>query len=231
MKGNTTLKKLLSKDYNDIMDYDNYFAEIAQELMCNYIIVTDKAEYDIIDIEFYLYTPEHRDMITYPREMAEGRWFFHQSGVDITFRSTKSVFGGILIRGLRKNINEYIGGPQKCVDELWHDFDVFSTQGYPILTYRPGKFDSNKLWRGKRLIKIKETDREKRVNYWNGRVKKWSGQVGLKDEEGQTYITNEFITKESHLYRYIYLSEDEIKSLDSSYSAHPQVNLLKSLPK
>lgn len=106
---NNTLINLLSKDYNDIRDYDNYFAEIAQELMCSYIIATDKATYDIIEIEFYLCTPEHRDVITYPREMAEGRWFFHASGVDITFRSTKSVFGGILIRGLRKNKDKYIG--------------------------------------------------------------------------------------------------------------------------
>lgn len=231
MTENNTLKELLLTDYYDGMDYDNYFAEIAQELMCNYIIATDKAEYDIIDIEFYLCTPEHRDVITYPREMDEGRWFFHTSGVDITFRSTKSVFGGILIRGLRKSKGKYIGGPQKCVDELWHDFDAFSTRGYPILIYRPGKFDSNKLWRGKRWINIKEDAREKRVNYWNERVKNWSDQVGLKEEACQTYITNEFINEESHLYRYIYLSKDEIKNLDSSYSARPQVNLLKGLPK
>lgn len=82
------------------------------------------------------------------------------------------------------------------------------------------------MWRGKRWIKIKEADREKQVNYWNERVKKWGNQVGLKDENGKTYITNEFITKESHLYRYIYLSEDEIKSLTFSYSARPKVELL-----
>ena len=35
MKENNTLKELLSKDYYDGMDYDTYFAEIAQELMCN----------------------------------------------------------------------------------------------------------------------------------------------------------------------------------------------------
>lgn len=214
---NNTLKKLLSKDHNDICDYDNYFAEIAQELMCNYIITTDKAIYDIIEIEFYLYTPKHRDVITYPREIDEGRWFFHQSGVDITFRSTKIVFGGILIRGLRKNKGEYIGGPQKCVNELWHDFDAFSTNGYPILTYRPGKFDSNKLRRGKRWIKIKEADREKRV-------KLWSERVGLDEKTCEKYIENEFNTKASHLYRYIYLSEDEIKSLPSSYSARPKAD-------
>ncbi len=74
---NNILKKLLSKDYNDIRDYDNFFAEIAQELMCNYVITTDKTLYEIIEIEFYLYTPEHRDVITYPRIIDEGRWFFH----------------------------------------------------------------------------------------------------------------------------------------------------------
>ncbi|MBD5326262.1 MAG: hypothetical protein HDS04_06240 [Bacteroides sp.] len=224
MMRNNTLKKLLSKDYNDIRDYDNYFAEIAQELMCNYIIVTGKAEYDIIDIEFYLYTPEHQDVITYPREMDEGRWFFHASGVDITFRSTKSVFGGILIRGLRKNKNEYIGGPQKCVNELWHDFDAFSTSGYPILIYRPCQFDSNKLWRGKRWIKIKEADRVTLV-------KKWSGRIGPdnKDWDFEEYIYDEFSNQARHLYRYIHLSEDEIKSLISAYSARPQLETLSQV--
>ena len=212
---NNTLKELLSKDYNDIKDYDIYFAEIAQELMCNYIIATDKAEYDIIDIEFYLYTPEHRDVITYPREMDEGRWFFHASGVDITFRSTNSIFGGILIRGLRKNNNEYIGGPQKCVNELWHDFDAFGSNGYPILKYSPSKFYSNRLWRGKRWIKIKEEDREKRV-------KKWI-ENGFDRKAFEEYITNEYNEEKRNLYRYIYLTEDEIKNLKSTkYSARPK---------
>ena len=221
MKGSSTLKKLLSKDCNDMGDYDNYFAEIAQELMCNYIITTDKAEYDIIDIEFYLYTPKHQDVITYPREMDEGRWFFHQSGVDITFRSTKSVFGGILIRGLRKNNNEYIGGPQKCVNELWHDFDAFSSNGYPILKYSPSKFDSNGLWRGKRWIKIKEEDREKRI-------KKWI-ENGFDRKACEEYITKEFNSGMCHLYRYIYLPKDEIKNLKPLYSGRPKIEMLKQV--
>lgn len=218
---NNILKTLLSKGYNAIKDYDNYFAEIAKELMCNYIITTDRASYNIVEIEFYLYTPDHQDIITYPRIIDEGRWFFHQSGVDITFRSTKTVFGGILIRGLRKNNVEYIGGPLKCVNELWHDFDAFSTNGYPILIYRPGKFDPNKLWRGKRWIKIKEADIAKRVN-------KWKTQVGLDEKfDSDKSVNDKFNTITSHLYRYFYLSEDEIKSLESSYSARPKVDMLK----
>lgn len=191
--------------------------------MCNYVITTDKTLYEIIEIEFYLYTPEHRDVITYPRIIDEGRWFFHQSGVDITFRSINGIFGGILIRGLRKNSGEYIGGPQKCVVELWHDFDAFCINGYPILKYRPAKFDSNKLWRGKRCIRIKEADRVKQIEKWNKRV-------GLDENlDVEKYINDEFNLQATHLYRYIYLSEDEIKSLTSSYSARPKLEMLRQV--
>lgn len=39
------------------------------------------------DIEFYLYTSSHKDIITYPRNSEAGQCFFHSSGVDISFES------------------------------------------------------------------------------------------------------------------------------------------------
>lgn len=118
------LKDLLNEPKPDMASVEatKLFREIAETLMGNYIIKKGEKRYAIIEIEFYLYTPQHQDFITYPRKMEAGRWFFHQSGVDLTFKTegepksgtvkdkngnetskwnySSCSFGGILIRGL-----------------------------------------------------------------------------------------------------------------------------------
>ena len=136
----TDLQTSLILTENNLKDLPNTFQSIAKNLMCNYVIKKGGKEYAIIEIEFYLYTPTHQDFITYPRNLKAGRWFFHQSGVDISFESkdikieknkgrkekvkleTNPIFGGILIRGLyrfpytedenKRYEASYIFGPQ-----------------------------------------------------------------------------------------------------------------------
>lgn len=104
------------------------FNKIAGKLLCNYHIVKGENTYDFLEIEFYFYSPNHRDLITYPRNGRKpGMWFFHMSGVDITFGSNDKegdnplMYGGILIRSIFKTsgVKKYICGPMKCVDELF----------------------------------------------------------------------------------------------------------------
>ena len=45
-----------------------------------------------IDIEFYWFSKNHKDTITYPRNCNAGDWFFHNSGVDLAFDSYVSTF-------------------------------------------------------------------------------------------------------------------------------------------
>lgn len=106
----------------------NVFNVIAKKLFRNYHIVKGDNTYEFLEIEFYFYSPNHRDLITYPRNGNKpGMWFFHMSGVDITFGSdTKEgdrplMYGGILIRSIFKTSGdkEYFRGPMKCVDELF----------------------------------------------------------------------------------------------------------------
>ena len=104
------------------------FDEIANKLFRNYHIVKGDDTYEFLEIEFYFYSPNHRDLITYPRNGRKpGMWFFHMSGVDITFGSNDKegdnplMYGGILIRSIFKTSGDkkYICGPMKCVDELF----------------------------------------------------------------------------------------------------------------
>jgi hypothetical protein len=112
------------------------FNKIAGKLLCNYHIVKGENTYDFLEIEFYFYSPNHRDLITYPRNGRKpGMWFFHMSGVDITFGSNDKegdnplMYGGILIRSIFKTsgVKKYICGPMKCVDELFDYIYAFDS--------------------------------------------------------------------------------------------------------
>ena len=205
-----TLKKLLSDTNN--RDLQVWFRNIANELMCNYVIQKGECQYAIVEIEFYYYSPEHRDVITYPRQMKSGRWFFHQSGVDLTFDSynitdksgyKNAQFGGILIRGLRKlDDGKYIFGPLKCIDELWDNFDAFGTTAeveYPVLKEHKAVASSN-LRACKRHIAIKK-DKQ------HDKVKEWAGRLGLGLSDIGTYENDLFNNPEKYLYRYFNLPE------------------------
>lgn len=108
------------------MNISEQFDRIAKELFQKYQIVKNDSVYDLLEIEFYYCSSDHKDIITYQRTTKGGLWFFHPSGVDITFQSeSDKYYGGILIRSIKKQGGKAICGPLKCVDEL---FDVFDTE-------------------------------------------------------------------------------------------------------
>ena len=140
------LKDKLSDPKALVSDPVAEFEKLAKGLVKNFQIKKgDKQLYWITDIEFYIYTDSHQDIITYPRNCEAGMWFFHASGVDISFASkvriephptTKkqmpyldktAVFGGILIREIVPvdDPKRKIFGPIKVCDELFDQFDAF----------------------------------------------------------------------------------------------------------
>ncbi|MBD5352021.1 MAG: hypothetical protein HDR86_04250 [Bacteroides sp.] len=155
-------------------DICNYFSETAELLMNGYVISRRGVEYEIIDIEFYLFTPEHQDVITYPRDCKAGEWFFHQSGVDLTFATTENQFGGILIRGLRE-ISEKgtkTVGPLKCVDLLWDKFSAFEVveSEIPIITKASKDLPQKNIKARPRKIPVKKDKQTEKINYWKQRI-------------------------------------------------------------
>ena len=117
------------------------FKDIAGDLFRNYHIEKSGKSYSIANIEFYFCNPKHPDIITYPRSINAGRWFFHQSGIDLTFKSSYTqfedqvgvvdlnnpyAFGGILIRKIKNNETVF-DGPYKCEWELFDSFDAFNS--------------------------------------------------------------------------------------------------------
>ena len=144
-------------------------------------------EYEIVDIEFYMYNSQHPDVITYPRVMEMGRWFFHSSGVDLTFHSTPNRFGGILIRGIRNvnDDNDQILGPQKCVDALWDNFNAFDNQydtEYPIIS-SAANTRSEEIIQCPRWISVPKGRTEiDRIKEWKERINKITRVPDVSDE-------------------------------------------------
>lgn len=146
------LRNLLRQEW--LLDGGNIekkFQNLASILLHDVVILKGNKKYRLTDIEFYFYCPAHQDIITYPRNSKAGEWFFHSSGVDLSFEShiemrkkpstgkltpcltTDSAFGGILIRGIKSTTSTSrdreetykLNGPMKVCEELFDKFDAF----------------------------------------------------------------------------------------------------------
>lgn len=111
--------------------YDEKFSFIANNLIqCMYLNISG-VKYSFIEVEFYLYTDDHKDIYTHrdADQAIPENWYFHKShggsykggtykGLDITFGySKKKSYGGILIRGIKDmKTNSIISGPCNVVN-------------------------------------------------------------------------------------------------------------------
>lgn len=238
------LKELLELRNLTEDDANERFQEIAEVLMGNYEIIKGTKSYAIVEIEFYFYSPNHQDFITYPRVTGAGRWFFHQSGVDLSFgsigveqkidRNKKTVyelngnpcFGGILIRGIYNMANgEYTFGPQKCVDVLWNDFNAFENINgeYPILQ-KSGDIIPTHLIQCKRYINIPEKDQIKKIHDWVSRL-------GLNLEDVEKYRKGLFDNPAKYPYRFFNMQHGENPCIASQIpsATRPKENEIKYL--
>ena len=103
------------------------FKRIAYDLMNKWLLKIGSKLYRITEIEFYLKSESHDDIYTHghPLQKEKGRWYFHGSGLDITF-GTNDFYGGILIRAIC-DINDnkkYIYGPLNCVSEIFRNINI-----------------------------------------------------------------------------------------------------------
>lgn len=98
---------------NEILDDFNRIAKLLllqKRLKINNVIAR------FTEIEFYYYCQQHDDNFTHEHTLNEGRWRFHNQGIDITIKGN-SGFGGILIRGIEIN-DEYINGPRRVLFKI-----------------------------------------------------------------------------------------------------------------
>lgn len=182
----TNLEDLLKK----VEPKESSFENIARELFSNYCIVkqyenakgSGEDTYYFKEIEFYLYTKEHKDNnLVYPRICKAGQWFVHYSGMDIAFETKldgKKInqCGGILIRALRKKrTNEIIAGPLRCLMELFNYCDTF-----PNIKYSKGIQSVDDNFSKRNRIGI-TTDKKPDVNNYRFYINEEKDKHTLKD--------------------------------------------------
>lgn len=181
-------------------DYQRAFENIANILLNKIAIKKGDKEYWINEVEFYLYNNNHRDIITYPRVCEAGQWFFHSSGVDISFESyvkteqdeqglfqpvldEEAFFGGILIRSIypANSSSEVskklkLDGPYKVEWTLFDHFDAFNeVKGFPHLISRQGKSNAPKPDERRNLLTKGKSEEQKvhdilKYNYYKSEI-------------------------------------------------------------
>jgi hypothetical protein len=134
---------------------DEDFQRIANDLLNNWILKVENALYRIAEIEFYYSGNSHRDPYIHGNKLQKqtGKWYFHGSGIDITF-GNDAAFGGILIRALANiQSNEYIYGPLVCVQELFKNFPtVFNSEiNFGLIPAKENQIVKEKLIRAPRV--------------------------------------------------------------------------------
>ena len=135
------LKKILEypQDFDPVRSLEN----LANILLNEVQIKKGQNIYRIICAELYIYNENHPDPAVYERNCPAGMWYFHSSGVDISFKSfyeldnkkiiKNSTFGGILVRGIEllngvSNSNKNTtNAPLNVCDELFDKFNAFDT--------------------------------------------------------------------------------------------------------
>jgi hypothetical protein len=119
----------LETNSNDINDD---FRRIADDLMNKWVLKIHESTYRVCEIEFYLSSNTHKDGYTHGHDLQKtsGCWYFHGSGVDITFGINGS-YGGILIRALLNiDTDTYIYGPLKIITELFSNYRSVYNDSY-----------------------------------------------------------------------------------------------------
>ena len=103
------------------------FRRIANDLLNKWVLKVEDAIYRITEIEFYYRNAEsHNDTYIHGHDLQKqkGKWYFHGSGIDLTFGDSEA-YGGILIRAIYK-INstqeKYCYGPLNCLTEIFSNF-------------------------------------------------------------------------------------------------------------
>jgi hypothetical protein len=112
------------------------FSTLAHYLMNNLCLVVADQSYRIIELEIYYHdSKKHPDPYVHcdKKQLVAGKWYFNGAGLDITFGDyEKKIYGGILIRGIRK-LGEnpyYISGPSNVLKEIFSNIgDIFSCKG------------------------------------------------------------------------------------------------------
>ena len=132
---NNSAIKTLFIDHQQNKTYNEWFQQMANELLKNYELCVNDKTYQIVEIEFYYKNENHHDTFVHCDKMQLNtccQWYFHRQfgksykegtykGLDFTFGEEGKAHGGILIRSIVNNTNKndkIIEGSCNVVNEM-----------------------------------------------------------------------------------------------------------------
>jgi hypothetical protein len=106
--------------------------EIAQKLMCKHQLIIKNNKFDIVELEFYIYSKQHPDPYAHknPLQKTFGKFYVHTKdgnygGIDITIGNQENdIYGGVLIRGLKTENGIFYSGPNIVKKEIYKILNV-----------------------------------------------------------------------------------------------------------
>ena len=209
---------LFDVNNESVSTIEDSFEKIATTLFNDYKINVNDHWYRLLEIEFYYNNNSNfKDPYIHFNDLQkeQGCWYFHRSGIDITF-GNKDIYGGILIRriakvskeaGAEKSFIEFeVDGPIKVKQELTKHFNG-------VLDAKPNAFElvnSSRDKLGALMPKAIFELTAKRVG------------LNLKDED----INGEFFHKR---YRYIAYLENFIPNVKGKELLYKELKELGKL--
>jgi hypothetical protein len=117
----------------------NMFDYVSQLLLNETYLIINKLKFRICEIEFYLYSKDHKDKYVHccQDQLEYGKFYFHKfangtykngtfKGMDITL-GTNNNYCGILIRSMYDITNKiFISGPCNCVNKILELYEIKS---------------------------------------------------------------------------------------------------------
>lgn len=122
-----------ASSYENQVNLEAHFDKVARLILNHAILKAGEIIFRFTEIEFYFYNEAyHKDPFIHKHALQKltGHWYFHGSGLDITFGDGIN-FGGILIRGIKRTSPEgdiYIDGPLNVVTEIFKSFGNMSVK-------------------------------------------------------------------------------------------------------
>ncbi len=147
------------------------FDQIARALFQNCYIRIHQSDYQLTEIEFYYYHPQkHPDIYVHKNavQLKLGNWYFHGSGLDITFgQKAKGIYGGILLRGIKNlSTGQYCSGPINTLRELMRNFQLI-TAAHQMQLVEAQIAKQKDIIKAPRIGLNPKRDQEANSNYWS----------------------------------------------------------------
>lgn len=136
------------------------FDSIAEGLFNDLQLQVNESFYRLIDIEFYYFSEGvFEDIYAHKHEaqLQKGKWYFHGSGIDITFGNGKD-HGGILIRAIAKISNKGDKEKNFIVKEIHGPLNVkteICSNLHSVFDNEPNSFQLNDVSRDRMAALMK----------------------------------------------------------------------------